>query len=945
MDANAWNAQFQCPPIDMGPSIFDSSINFDALPALGPTFSIESLDFVDERKNPIVERLRRYESSLEGSEVEQSEVASQASRNEVVQDELSQPAEATRKSRILSWENFYKPPTQPQPSPFLTEQPPHISATLREQALLPEDGKDRKVGFIRAEDLIATLPSTLVGGSSEIFIWNQDEEKLNIVGDNGDSSVDIFLDYLDRVLSRNIVKTFSEIGTLFRRVEGVAEKLQQSPDGGVTRSCGFALSSVLDYMRAEVDSQPPFSPSHLAELSAYHEPKLAMLQELSDFCRCPIETSPPYLSLPTPDDELLSYIYGRLESAVHHASPMQIQATMAYILSTSSSEYLGLVRRLLGLSSNETPILHLDTVDVREDDDDGIMHIILTSEKDAQDHRYPEFFTPELQAALTAGRRSLAILRTARPNHELLIEAPGESSVRWPWEAIPDTDCQKDESARSPIATHGYPLELDVFKVFDQRPDFHPPAYASDERQQIHTGASHRFSTTLTSYPDSFPLFSPTLPLVTEHMLSALKLRATTLSNALLSLYISPSELDLTSHLRVLRSFLLMTSARFQARLSVALFADYDDTLNTLSPFLSRRSRGKKKRKNGELSGIGLAPGLLESGKWPPRGSSLSYHLRSVIMDTLEGQADGSAAWKQAESRVGFTIVDPPDKDTEIRWQDPSSLEALDFLALQYRPPPTLSIVLSQDVLTKYGRVFTFLLRLLRVNAVVRYITQRTLKAQNPPLFEYDRATFNLLEQLRFRVHAFQSSLTTYVFDFAIRVNFDSFLAQVSSVLSPKGSDEGLASAGRDIGDIFALAARHSQMLDRIMNLCVLRQRQSRISRILNSLFDTILRFGKLLDDLDKTRSTEVLAADELRVISQDFDQAMLNLVKALVTETGKGATNETTFEGLSARAQSDLRALLNSEKADGGGTLADLLARIDLDGSWRDRVQGPISG
>lgn len=39
---------------------------------------------------------------------------------------------------------------------------------------------------------------------------------------------------------------------------------------------------------------------------------------------------------------------------------------------------------------------------------------------------------------------------------------------------------------------------------------------------------------------------------------------------------------------------------------------------------------------------------------------------------------------------------------------------ALDFLLMDYKPPPPLDVVITPDVLSKYQRIFSFILRLLR---------------------------------------------------------------------------------------------------------------------------------------------------------------------------------------------------------------------------------------
>jgi gamma-tubulin complex component len=39
---------------------------------------------------------------------------------------------------------------------------------------------------------------------------------------------------------------------------------------------------------------------------------------------------------------------------------------------------------------------------------------------------------------------------------------------------------------------------------------------------------------------------------------------------------------------------------------------------------------------------------------------------------------------------------------------------ALDFLLMDYKPPPPLDVVITPEVLSKYQRIFSFILRLLR---------------------------------------------------------------------------------------------------------------------------------------------------------------------------------------------------------------------------------------
>jgi hypothetical protein len=46
------------------------------------------------------------------------------------------------------------------------------------------------------------------------------------------------------------------------------------------------------------------------------------------------------------------------------------------------------------------------------------------------------------------------------------------------------------------------------------------------------------------------------------------------------------------------------------------------------------------------------------------------------------------------------------------------AIGALDFLDMDYKPPPTISALITSNVLDKYRRIFNFLLRVLRGESV-----------------------------------------------------------------------------------------------------------------------------------------------------------------------------------------------------------------------------------
>src|SRR4051812_15828717 len=98
-----------------------------------------------------------------------------------------------------------------------------------------------------------------------------------------------------------------------------------------------------------------------------------------------------------------------------------------------------------------------------------------------------------------------------------------------------------------------------------------------------------------------------------------------------------------------------------------------------------------------------------------------------------------------------------------------TAIEALDFLYLSYRPPYPINVLIAPSSLTKYNRLFSFLLRMLRLDAVVcrlyRLIHQRSsTTAVTQEAHEGDA----LLRKFRFEAHQFSIALYGYVVDVAI---------------------------------------------------------------------------------------------------------------------------------------------------------------------------------
>jgi hypothetical protein len=197
------------------------------------------------------------------------------------------------------------------------------------------------------------------------------------------------------------------------------------------------------------------------------------------------------------------------------------------------------------------------------------------------------------------------------------------------------------------------------------------------------------------NFPASLPPITPTLADLTSLTFKNLLDHASTLSTALLDLFInSPGILNFLSHLIVLRLYLLMASPSFKSRLLSALFSDageyeFDITAHSMSIRSLRKKPGKKvKEAKSQPWAMGLSPNLLKCETWPPVGADLSFFLRTVIVDSLDKlketedrKIECEQVVEEAGWRLGFVIRDLPTGAGCNKWLDPLFMFFHSFLS------------------------------------------------------------------------------------------------------------------------------------------------------------------------------------------------------------------------------------------------------------------------
>ncbi|KLO17438.1 hypothetical protein SCHPADRAFT_846666 [Schizopora paradoxa] len=540
-----------------------------------------------------------------------------------------------------------------------------------------------------------------------------------------------------------------------------------------------------------------------------------------------------------------------------------------------------------------------------------------------------------------------------------------------------------------PPNTRSYPTEIaKAFAAFDLEPGSHLVSATTAKQTE-----GQRVEAFLSRFPQSLPSITPTLPILAERILNPIVLQANALSRASLRIFFGDDPrnggggelLHFRSHVILLRSYLLTMGSSFRERLQNAIFSDkspgeeLDERSRAgLAKEARRQTRHPDVKQDSYPSPtwpwvVGLARGLMvnsqgEHQDWPPGGSDLSFFLRNVIMNSLEqvknaefshlstndvsklheessSYSDDNGFWDDVEARMGFAIRDLPTGSgtTKDKWMDPNSIEALDFLFMDYKPPRPLRTLISKEILSKYQRMFTFLIRLMRVQSAVRAV-HRVARHSELRLFATNKPSRQLFEYFLFAAHGFLSALSSYVSNTAISGNIDAFLARVAAAESQSRSQsENEASENEHFEplmfeDVHALADAHSKMLNDILSACLQRASQHAYGDLLTSCLEVLLEFCTLIGDLVSRRIDESETAAKLRVLWERWRGKVSVLAKALHKLADKGVAS-VHVSSVSHSALGIDGAPEKSLPVPAGGVeaLADLLIRLDFSDWWKN--------
>ncbi|QRW08420.1 SPC97/SPC98 domain-containing protein [Ceratobasidium sp. AG-Ba] len=849
---------------------------------------------------------------------------------------ITKPNEGVAQNLTFSWDTAARGPTTR--GAFLSEQPARVFVASRyhvQPRLESASNVTRR--FISPPDLLKSLKTTLLGATSLLFGWDKENAEFFVRSEkqeNEHENTVLILGELSEESTMSLIEPFLQIGELLRRLDDVIASLQSPSVIPTARALAYSLQSTTKLIQSDMTKRLPatLTMTTLLRLSTAFNDIRAELDALAELCFCPVGESPPFAELPTTQAKLLDHLFLTLDNAFRHSAPYRIPSMLAYILNVSSQEFNDSLATTIGLTTKW--FIHLSLLLEMKRRFCPLSFLLAQGSYSrmppARWISYKELIQAilfvkkkyGLGGALTGdGQIKIYIISTLalEPISTSQPASPAGSDNSDPSvleDALDDTILapRPDEEIAVPSSTRVYKPELQaLFSVFDQSPGSHIPISAKGtlDNQLISKG------------PVALPFSAPTLSLVVDSSLLSLPLAHSRLvSSALLRVF--TNRLAFKTHLKVVRGFLLGGDQVFWSRLRGALFEE--SGVSSTSSAVGRGVRAGVRVRLGIVDpardqiaderaeregrprewGVGLAVGLSERGgpgSWPPGGAELGLRLRHVIDEALEvgwgaqltTESDDESdivqkdqdgiVLKETSWRLGFILRDLEEESAEgrARWLNPNAIEALDFLCLDYKPPDPIDVILTTEIRQKMHRVFTFLLRLLRVETVTKMLFNTMFQ----PLSNYPPVVL----LARFRIQSFVSSLVGYTTDIAIGANWNGFLAALDEIQrDDEGSDE--PTPRRDFkkdhlaSDIFAVHAHLSTTMDRMLEACLLRARQRGVGNALKECMEAVLVLGKLVGDWCRDPS-ELLSIQNHFVLNvtkvlQRFDKLHTALVTAL---------------------------------------------------------------
>ncbi|KAF8271255.1 hypothetical protein EI94DRAFT_1797237 [Lactarius quietus] len=703
---------------------------------------------------------------------------------------------------------------------------------------------DLYVSHVSTKDLFVSIQNILVGNSSSLYQWDPLSETFVLPTTSDGKQVFIVVDGKDDLLMERygLLMVYSNyyssslfqlhgallnnwwLTTPTRLIREWSSAPVSRTENQSVHSFAHALTTCVENIRLRLSKFPDYSspqtPLNTSALFLNHEEIEAVLEAIASLCGRTLDLRPSdYPTFSSQPDVLLSRCYKHLQHHFEKGSTLLVRSMLAHIFTVTSGDYLQTLSRSVGYSwgfliNQPKPTFISTGIDVGDEDDQDDNESISSNSTKG----FPSFISSDATEILVRAKKSLKFLSSAQPDHTLLRQSllAGEFHGSGQMKMSRLHGATKivilTQSSTGSLRLRGLMgnriLTLEQFKVFGLEPE---------------------------NFPPHFPLNSNAIASLRPCVIAP----HSTLYSSLWCAYISAA-------------FASVTPA--PARLQAALFSDSDDwdfegsTVRAMAKSMHSKSKKPTASRGSGLSGLLASdsdlqketPGLLAVlTELLPAHHSLGFS---------EGQ---SKIFAEAEFRLGFAIRDLPAGSGRERWLNPSCIECvhhrellcsidflfqgLDFLLMDYKPPPPLDIVITTDVLSN-------------TKCACRLLSHDS----RPPTLSHPHFANNLLLRFRLAAQSFVSALASHVPDVAVRGNVDPFLAR----LTPG-----------TFKDVFELADAHSDMMDDVLSACLLRSNQRTAGEALRGCMELVLDLCVLAGERRRSRVEEYAAVPVLETL------------------------------------------------------------------------------
>ena len=741
--------------------------------------------------------------------------------------------------KLRSWETFYNKTFQEPRSAYISEGGPQIFDAI----LAAQDGDTeidkigRKSGcVIKSVTLVSSLLELGLGRESVLYRYEEDERCFLPLIANGRIS-----GYsLEAVQS--LSATFIDHGNRMKRLQSFIDVTQTSSKSSST---SIALAGSIDAIIATLHAQIGDSSKSACTLL-----QLQKLFERPGLILSYLDNIVVKIGAARSEEEFLSRLYDFVEHAENSAE--WLRPASFQILASVSRPWLDAVGKWLGLrevTSTESPGRGLNSVIVREETQrlEGGKET-KRLEYDFEPLSMPNFISEEDSLLIFETGKSLRLLETHQPEHPLSrptqtggMEAPGldwqfswrdveriqsqaqeyQSNLR---KAIADfndgnsgkANLQKKGVMQTEIATVGLSEETAKAYIHASMANFEKPL--PDLTAERGNNPPPECSYNELSKEE---IFAPPLSLLPVLSFSpVIANQALLINRACLRLLFR--EHNIRSHFSLLHRYNLCGDGVFASRLSHALF----------DPELGSTERWKGRFRAG-ISGLKLG----SRDTWPPASSEVRLALMGILTESYyesgRGAEVSSMFREELPGGMSFAVRDMAEDELQ-RCMDPDSIEALDFLRLQYRPPPPLDAVITQASLAKYNVVFKLLLRAARM----LFVANQLFRDMNPR-FAVRHGADPTSQSFRIESHHFILAICRYFFN-SVQANWNILQRRLEEIDKALDHDD-----MSDADSLHKLRDFHEHVLDRLMFTLILRKRQAQVMKLLEEIFSLILVFAR----------------------------------------------------------------------------------------------------